>query len=68
MRKKDYILATNFSSQIRSVIDKTMEGYKSEITSALEKAEKVFRTAKVVEKFEMEQKNLKEKNELDMEL
>ena len=42
MRKKDYILATNFTSQIRSIIDKTMEGYKPEISSALAKAEKVL--------------------------
>lgn len=68
MRKKDYILATNFTSQIRSIIDKTMEVYKPEISSALAKAEKVLTAAKAVEKFEMEQKNFSEKTEHDMEL
>ena len=72
MRKKDYILATDFPAQIKATMNRVMGEYEPELQSALQKAENVLTAAKTVEKFNLDIAKKDEENraneEFDLEL
>jgi hypothetical protein len=61
MRRKGYILATDFPSQIRKTISNVIdENYQMEVNTVISKANHVLEVAKTAEKFNKDQ-------ELEME-